>query len=92
MTAIVAWVFRNPESGRLAIAQWPNPPLWLFLGASLVRRAIALDGAVGSAVSAAAAVGLVWWAGDEVLRGDSRFRRGLGAVVLLALVFGLLRR
>ena len=43
-----------------------------------------------AAVSVLAGIGLVWWAGDEVWRGDSRFRRVLGAVVLAGFVGGLL--
>jgi hypothetical protein len=80
------WLFRHPTTGRLAIVQWPNPPLWLFLAASVVRRLFSPHGAAGTAVSVLAGIGLVWWAADEVWRGDSRFRRALGAVVLAAFV------
>jgi len=92
MIAAFDWLFRNARTGRLAIAQWPNPALWLYLAATLVRRVVAPDGAAGTGVTVAAAIGLVWWAGDEMLRGDSRFRRVLGAVVLMAFVVGLLQR
>ncbi len=92
MSATFDWLFRNPNTGRVAIAQWPNRALWLYLAAHLVRRLVAPAGAVGWAVTALAAVGLIWWAGDEVLRGDSRFRRGLGAVTLIVFVAGVLQR
>lgn len=92
MKATFDWLFRNPTTGRLAIAQWPNRALWLYLAAHLVRRVIAPAGSGGTAVNALAAAGLIWWAGDEVLRGDSRFRRGLGAVTLIVFVAGVLQR
>ena len=92
MIAAFDWLFRNAKTGRLTIVQWPNPALWLYLAATLVRRVFAPGGAAGTAVTLTAAICLVWWAGDEVLRGDSRFRRGLGAVVLIAFVVGLLQR
>ena len=91
MIAAFGWLFRNAKTGRLAIAQWPNPALWLYLAATLVRRVFAPDGVAGTAVTVTAAIGLVWWAGGELLRGDSRFRRGLGAVVLIAFGVGLLQ-
>ncbi len=90
MRAAVDWLFRSPRTGRLTIAQWPNLPLGLFLAASAVRRLTHPDGAAGTAVSVVAGIGLVWWASDEVLRGDSRFRRLLGAVVLATFVVGRL--
>ena len=92
MIAAFDWLFRNAKTGRLTIVQWPNPALWLYLAATLARRVLAPDGAVGAAVAVVAGIGLLWWAGDELLRGDSPFRRSLGAVVLIAFVVGLLRR
>ena len=92
MTSAVDWLFRNPTTGRLVIAQPPNAPLWLFLAASVTRRLADPSGLPGTLLDGAAAVGLVWWAGDEMARGDSRFRRLLGAVVLAAFVLGLIRR
>ena len=32
----IAWFFRNPDTGELAIAQAPNVPLWAFLAATAV--------------------------------------------------------
>ena len=53
------------------IAQWPNAPLWAYLGATLLRwRTVAF-------------VALVVWAVLEVWKGESPFRRVLGAVVLV---------
>jgi hypothetical protein len=80
--------FRNPETGDLVLAQWPNPPLWAFIGASVVRRVLHPHGTVGTVVSAVATVGLVVWAGLEVARGESPFRRVLGGIVLLVVLVG----
>jgi hypothetical protein len=37
-------------------------------------------------------VSIVWWAVDEIVRGDSAFRRVLGGVVLVGSVLGLVMR
>ncbi len=84
--------FRNPETDELVIAQWPNLPLGIFLAATAVRLAFRPDGDAGTAVSVVGGVSLTWWAVDEILRGDSPFRRVLGAGVLLTSVLGLVTR
>lgn len=76
------WLFRDREAGRIVIAQLPNPPLIIFLGASLIRRLGDPEGDVRTVVTLVAAGALLWWALDEVLRGVNPFRRILGAVVL----------
>lgn len=90
MKRAIDWLFRNPKTGKLVIAQWPNLPLGLFIAAGVVRRLTSPEGTAGTALSVVAGIGLVWFAGDEVLRGESRFRRILGAVVLVTFVVGLL--
>jgi len=84
--------FRNAETGDLAIAQWPNLPLAAFLGATALRLAFHPAGAAEAVITVVARVSLAWWSVDEVLRGDSPFRRLLGTVVLVALVVPLLLR
>jgi hypothetical protein len=88
MNARIDWLFRSPDTGKLVIAQTPNLPLGLFLVATVVRRLADPDGAAATAAAVVAGVALVWWAVDEVLRGDSRFRRLLGVVVLTIFVAG----
>jgi hypothetical protein len=67
--------FRNPRSGELVVAQAPNPPLVAFAVAEALRRWRP------SAVTSALALGaLAWWSYGEVTRGESPFRRVLGAV------------
>lgn len=84
--------FRNPETGELAIAQRPNLPLTIFLAATAIRLIFRPDGGLGTATSVVGTVSLAWWAADEIVRGDSPFRRVLGAVVLVATVIGALTR
>lgn len=86
------WFFRDPDTGKLAIAQLPNLPLWIFLAATAVRLALHPTAGAGTAVSVISGVSIVWWSVDEIARGDSPFRRVLGAVVLAATVLGLLVR
>lgn len=86
------WFFRNPETGRLTVAQAPNLPLAIFLVATVVRLVLHPEGDAGTAVSVVGTVSLVWWAVDEIARGDSPFRRVLGGVVLAATIAGLLLR
>lgn len=83
--------FRSQRTGELAIVQWPNLPLGLYLLATVVRLVLDPDGGVGTAVSVVGGLALAWWALDEVVRGDSPFRRVLGAVVLATAVLGLVR-
>jgi hypothetical protein len=82
--APVNWLFRNRQTGRITIAQFPNIPLWLFLIAATLRSLLHPAGWPGTALNAAATVGLLWWAADELLRGVNPWRRLLGAVVLAA--------
>lgn len=82
------WFFRNPETGEVVIFQMPNLPLFLFFFAAAVKRFAHPHGGLGTIVSVTAVVSLLWWAGDEILRGESRFRRVLGAVVAVATVAG----
>jgi hypothetical protein len=84
--------FRNPATGDVVVFQPPNAPLWVFLAATAVRLLFQPHGTVGTAVSILGTVSLVVWAGWEVARGDSPFRRAVGVLVLLAVVIGLASR
>jgi hypothetical protein len=84
--------FRNPETGRLVIVQWPNLPLAIFFLSTLVRSVFHPDGWAGAANSVVGGVGLAWWSVDEILRGESPFRRVLGAIVLCGFALNLLSR
>ena len=68
------WFFTDRTTGRWVVAQWPNLPLWVWIGGTLLQlRWVAL-------------AGLVLWALLELWRGQSPFRRALGAAALLSQV------
>jgi hypothetical protein len=84
-----SWWFRSSD-GRWVVGQLPNPALCVWLAAVVLgwfdlsaRHAVAIDGVRDGA--------LVVWALDELVRGASRFRRLLGAVVLTAQLVALVR-
>src|SRR4051794_2236470 len=83
--APVNWLFRNRETGDITIGQTPNPPLWVFLGATLVRVLFHPHGGIGTAVMVVWTGALAIWAGEEIVWGVNPFRRILGAVVLAAI-------
>ena len=74
----INWLFRHRETGEITIAQVPNLPLWIFLGASLVGR-LAHGGDLDAVAGCTATGALGWWAVDEVARGVNPWRRVLGA-------------
>jgi hypothetical protein len=78
--------FRNPDTGRLAVAQVPNLPLVLFLVLRGIELVLSPDGWVADALHWGGTAALTWWSVDEVARGSSPFRRVLGAVVLAYVV------
>ncbi|HUQ40195.1 MAG TPA: hypothetical protein VM030_08545 [Acidimicrobiales bacterium] len=80
--------FLNPDTGELTIFQAPNPPLWIFFAAALTKRVADPAGTTGTVLAVVSGVALAWWSIDELVRGDSPFRRLLGAVVLAGLVVG----
>ena len=79
---MIDWLFRNRQTGKITIVQFPNIPLGLFLVASILRGLIDPSGGVRTTLDALATVGLLWWAIDEVLRGVNPWRRLLGGAVL----------
>lgn len=87
-TTRLEWLLRLSIQIRgLTAGQFPNASLALWLVASAV--AWGTDGTAKDIAEVVAVVGLLWWAGDEVLRGVNWFRRSLGAVVLAVTVVGL---
>ena len=86
------WLFRDRATGRYVIWQFPNIALLVFLAARVLEWLIGGDGALAVALQWLGTAAILWWAGDEVLRGVNPFRRILGAVVLVAVGGGLLRQ
>ena len=45
------WLFRDRRTGEVVIAQWPNLPLIVFLGASVAKRFLDPSGRFGTALT-----------------------------------------
>lgn len=86
--SVLARFFRSPKTGQIVVVQMPNLPLWIFLGATAVRLLFQPKGSLGTVSSIIGTVALMVWATLEIARGESLFRRVLGAVVALATVVG----
>ena len=76
------WCFEDRSSGRIVVAQWPNLPLWIFLAGLGVQVVLHPVDRLGTAVTIVTALGLAWWALDELIRGCNPWRRALGLAVL----------
>jgi hypothetical protein len=91
VAGVIDWMFRNRRTGGLTIAQLPNASFGIFLAASAVRLLASPGGGYRTALDVIAGVALLWWAGDEVIRGVNPFRRMLGFGVLIIAVVGFFR-
>lgn len=81
---MIDWLFRDRRTGRITVAQFPNPALWLFLAASLLGWLLAPSGDLRTGLRVLATGALMWWAIDEIVRGANPWRRLLGGAVLAA--------
>lgn len=79
------WLFEDRGTGRIVVAQWPNWSLWLFIAASLAAALVPTTSTAHRVLEIVAALALVVWALDEIIRGCNPFRRMLGAAVLVLL-------
>lgn len=86
--SLLARFFRSPKTGRVVVVQMPNLPLWVFLAATALRLLFEPKGSLGTISSITGTAALMVWAALEIARGESPFRRVLGAVVALATVVG----
>jgi hypothetical protein len=82
---------RDLEIRGYTVGQFPNPPLWVALGALLVALLTDDDGSVNDIARAVSYVALTVWAYGEAARGVNGFRRALGAVALLLIVIAVAR-
>ncbi|CAN5474147.1 hypothetical protein BH10ACT1_BH10ACT1_39860 [soil metagenome] len=89
---MIDWLFRNRETGRYTVVQFPNVALATWLAALAVRRLTTPEGTAGGVVGGIATIALAVWAIDEIVRGVNPWRRFLGAIVLATTVAGLLLR
>ena len=88
---VIDWAFRDRRTGRIVVAQFPNPPLALWLAATAVRALFDPGGVAGTAVRAVGTIALAGWAIAEIGWGVNPWRRLLGTVVLGGLLLSLLR-
>jgi hypothetical protein len=75
------WV--SDREGRLALVQWPNPALAVWILAVGVGWTGVLDASRADTAATVGSAALLVWALDEVVRGTAPARRVLGAVVLV---------
>lgn len=76
--------FRD-DRGNLAIAQKPNLPILVWLGATILQFFLP-DGNIHQVVDVLAFGSLFTWAWLELFKGINYFRQALGLVVLLAVI------
>ena len=74
------WRFRSRRTGKIAIIQFPNVPLWIYI-ATVGIRWTPLAGSANNWVSATT---LSYWVIDEVLRRENPWRRFLGLIGVIA--------
>jgi hypothetical protein len=87
----LVWLFRNRQTGRLTVLQWPNIPLAVYLAATVIHVGLRSGIAVSTVVAAVASAALALWSVLEVAWGVNPFRRGLGFVVLIFVIVSALR-
>jgi hypothetical protein len=80
---VLDWLFRNRLTGEMTVAQAPNAALLVVLVAWAGRRLFHPTSAVEPAVAAVQAGALIFWGGDELIRGVNPWRRMLGAGALV---------
>ena len=78
-------IFRDQE-GNVVLAQMPNPPLITWIVASLLKI-IFTTGKINIGLEALAFGSLFTWAWEELFQGVNYFRKTLGLLVLIALIF-----
>ncbi|MEO6419808.1 MAG: hypothetical protein ABIP39_10400 [Polyangiaceae bacterium] len=77
----IDWWFRDRATGRIVIAQFPNAPLGVWLGATLLHSFLSKL-AHADVLRWIACGALLAWGLDELLRGANPFRRVVGAIAV----------
>jgi hypothetical protein len=80
----------SDRDGNLALAEWPNPALAVWLVAKAIDLSGLLDPEREDTVAGVGNGALVVWSLDELVRGRSPARRALGALVLVPQLLRLL--
>lgn len=78
---VTDWLFKD-KHGKIAIMSPPNVPLWGFIACKLLA-AIFKKSSFHEGFGALGTAFIFLWAYLEITAGESRFRRLLGAVVMV---------
>jgi hypothetical protein len=78
-------IFRD-QGGNIVLAQMPNLPLITWIVASLFKI-VFTTGKINIGLDALAFGSLFTWAWEELFQGVNYFRRTLGLLFLIALIF-----
>ncbi|MBN3878894.1 MAG: hypothetical protein ACYTXT_30115 [Nostoc sp.] len=81
---LVDKTFRD-SNGKIVLAQMPNPPLILWIVASLLTL-VFTSGKINTVLDFLANGSLFTWAWMEIFQGVNYFRRALGLAVLIAMI------
>lgn len=81
---LINWLFKS-STGQIVVVQYPNLPLYIALIAWLALRVITTK-PIHTILEIIFTLSLIVWAVLEIGSGSSRFRRILGAGVLVWLV------
>ncbi len=73
--------FKDPK-GRIVIAQFPNGPLWIWLGATILES-LKISFIPSFWISTIGLLAILYWAGLEIFQGVNGFRRCLGLLVAM---------
>jgi hypothetical protein len=80
------WAFRNRNTGKVTMAQFPNLCLGIFLITLLVTRYLPITDTSHTLLDGVVGLSLAWCAADEIIRGLNPWRRILGATFLAVLI------
>ncbi|WP_375515114.1 hypothetical protein [uncultured Nostoc sp.] len=81
---LVDKTFRD-SNGNIVVAQMPNPPLILWIGASLLTL-VFTSGKINTVLDVLATGSLFTWAWLELFQGVNYFRRALGLAAFIGLI------
>ncbi len=77
----ISQFFKDPK-GQIVIAQFPNGPLWVWLGATLLES-LKISFIPPLWISTIGLIAILYWAGLEIFQGVNGFRRCLGLLVAM---------
>ena len=82
--------FFRDKDGKVVLAQSPNLPKLVWL-ASLCLQLVIKTGTMATVLEYISITALAVWAGLELFKGDTYFRKTLGLIVLLGMAYTRLR-